>query len=429
MAKGKSRLTAIEVRQAKPSGTGKARILPDGAGLRLVVKPNGSKYWQFRFTRDGKESSVQLGCFPDVDLATARELADEERRRVKSGADLVLERKLEKLGKAAEAAITFEAVAEELLAIKKRNGISESYYNKIEGALKANLYPSLGEVPINRIEPALLKSELKRIEARGSLDMLRFVLQIAGEVFDLAKADSRFKGDNPAQVLRKNVFAKHKKGNMKALSWEEMPGFLHRLDGFHGEFATASCIRLMLWTATRPGEARAARWEEFDLKKACWTIPAKRMKLRQEHRIPLPQQAVTMLKELKLITGSKEYLFPSKRGSKATTISDVAILKAIRRTVGHDEVDAHGFRAVFRTHAGESLLWDESVLEAALAHGKRNAVVGAYDRTTHYEMRKKLMQWYSNELDRVKKGSPDSTSRRSRTMSVKPRLSNLESVG
>ena len=151
MAKGKSRLTAIEVRQAKPSGTGKARILPDGAGLRLVVKPNGSKYWQFRFTRDGKESSVQLGCFPDVDLATARELADEERRRVKSGADLVLERKLEKLGKAAEAAITFEAVAEELLAIKKRNGISESYYNKIEGALKANLYPSLGEVPINRI--------------------------------------------------------------------------------------------------------------------------------------------------------------------------------------------------------------------------------------------------------------------------------------
>lgn len=406
MAQVKSRLTAVEVRQAKPAETGKARILPDGGGLRLVVKPTGSKYWQFRFTRDGRESSVQLGSYPDVDLATARDLANEERRKVKSGADPVLERKLDKLGKAAEAAVTFKAVAEELLSIKKRNGISASYYNKIEGALKANLYPCLGEVPIGRIEPALLKNELKPIEARGSLDMLRFILQIAGEVFDLAKADGRFKGDNPAQALRKNVFAKHKKGQMKALPWDEMPGFLHRLDGFHGEFATGCCIRLILWAATRPGEARDARWSEFDLNKACWTIPADRMKLRQEHRIPLPMQAVTMLKELKLLTGSKEYLFPSKRGSKATTISDIAILKAIRRTVGHEEVDAHGFRAVFRTHSGESLLWNEAVLEAALAHGKKNAVVGAYDRAMHYEERKKLMQWYADELDRVKKGRP-----------------------
>lgn len=404
MAQVKSRLTAVEVRQAKPAETGKARILADGGGLRLVIKPNGSKYWQFRFTRDGKESSVQLGSYPDVDLATARDLANDERRRVKSGANPVLERKLDKLGKAAEAAITFKAVAEELLSIKKRNGISESYYDKIEGALKANLYPCLGDVPIGRIEPALLKNELKPIEARGSLDMLRFILQIAGEVFDLAKADGRFKGDNPAQALRKNVFAKHKKGQMKALPWDEMPGFLHRLDGFHGEYATGCCIRLILWAATRPGEARGARWSEFDLNKACWTIPPERMKLRQEHRIPLPLQAVTMLKELKLLTGSKEYLFPSKRGSKATTISDIAILKAIRRTVGHENVDAHGFRAVFRTHAGESLLWNEAVLEAALAHGKKNAVVGAYDRATHYEERKKLMQWYADELDRLKKG-------------------------
>lgn len=404
MAQARARLTAVEVRQAKPAVTGKSRILPDGGGLRLLIHPNGSKYWQFRITRDGDETSLQLGRYPEVDLATARDLADDLRRKANAGLDLVVERKLDKLNKTAESAITFKAVAEELLSIKKRNGISDSYYKKIEGALRANLYSSLGDIPIGRIEPALMKSELKPIEARGSLDMLRFVLQIAGEVFDLAKADGRFKGDNPALALRKNVFSKHKKGNMKALCWDEMPGFLHRLDGFYGEFATACCIRLMLWAATRPGEARNARWEEFDFGKNCWTIPAERMKLRQEHRIPLPLQAITMLKELKLLTGGKEYLFPSKRGSKATVISDVAILKAIRRTVGHDQVDAHGFRAVFRTHAGESLRWDEPVLEAALAHGKRNAIVGAYDRATHYEERKKLMQWYADELDRLKKG-------------------------
>ena len=406
MAQARARLTAVEVRQAKPDPAGKSRILPDGGGLRLVIHPNGSKYWQFRVARNGKETSLQLGTFPDVDLATARELANEMRKKASAGLDLATERKLDKLAKAAESAITFKSVAQELLDIKRRNGISESYYQKIEGAFKANLFPTLGDVPIHRIEPALLKNELKPIEARGSLDMLRFVLQIAGEVFDLAKADGRFKGDNPAQALRRNVFAKHKRGSMKALAWEEMPGFLHRLDGFYGEFATACCIRLILWTATRPGEARNARWEEFDLNKACWTIPAERMKLRQEHRIPLPQQAVAMLKELKLLTGAKEYLFPSQRGSKAVTISDMAILQAIRRTVGHDQVDAHGFRAVFRTHAGESLRWEESVLEAALAHGKKNAVIGAYDRATHYAERKKLMQWYADELDRVKKGLP-----------------------
>lgn len=404
MAQGNARLTAVEVRQVKPDPTGKSKILPDGGGLRLLVHPNGSKYWQFRTTRAGKETSFQLGTFPQLDLASARELAEDLRRKARAGVDLTIERKLDKLNREVAAAITFRSIAEELLSIKRRNGISDSYHNKIESALKANLYPTLGDIPIGKIEPALLKSELKPIEARGSLDMLRFVLQISGEVFDLARADGRFVGDNPALALRRNVFAKHKKGSMKALQWNQMPGFLHRLDGFHGEFATGCCIRLMLWSATRPGEARNAQWSEFDFTKGCWTIPLERMKLRQEHRIPLPHQACSMLKELKLLTGSRQYLFPSQRGSKGLVVSDVAILKAIRRTVGHDQVDAHGFRAVFRTHAGESLLWPETVLEAALAHGKKNAVLGAYDRATHYEERKKLLQWYADELDRLKRG-------------------------
>lgn len=405
MAQTKSRLSAVEVRQAKPDPAGKTRILADGGGLRLLIHPNGSRYWQFRITQAGKETSYQLGSYPELDLATARDKADELRKKAKSGINLKVERQLDKLHRDVAAAITFKAVAEELLAIKKKNGISVSYYRKIEGAFRRNIYPTLGEIPIGKIEPALLKNELKPIEARGSLDMLRFVLQITGEVFDLAKADGRFLGDNPAIALRRNVFAKHKRGAMKALPWDEMVGFLHRLDGFHGEFVTAACIRLMLLTATRPGETRNAEWSEFDLLKGCWTISATRMKLRQEHRIPLPTQALLVLKELKLLTGTKQYLFPAQRGSKASTLSDMAILKAIRRTAGHDEVDAHGFRAVFRTHAGESLLWPETVLEAALAHGKKNAVVGAYDRATHYAERKKLHQWYADELDRVKKGT------------------------
>jgi integrase len=144
--------------------------------------------------------------------------------------------------------------------------------------------------------------------------MLKFVLRIAGEVFDLAKANGQFQGDNPAHALRANVFAEHKKGQMAALPWADMPGFLHRLDGCYGEFATICCVRLMLLTAVRPGEARQAEWQEFDLEGACWTIPAERMKLRKEHRVPLSRQAIEMLKVLRNVTGASDYLFPGQRG-------------------------------------------------------------------------------------------------------------------
>jgi integrase len=237
------------------------------------------------------------------------------------------------------------------------------------------------------------------------LDMLKFVLRIAGEVFDLAKSSGQFKGDNPAHALRNNVFARHKKGQMMALPWSDMAGFLHRLDGCYGEFHTICCVRLMMLAATRPGEARGARWEEFDLDSACWTIPAERMKGRKEHRVPLAHQTVTMLRELLPLTGKGEFLFPGQRGAKTPILSDMALLKAVRRTAGHDKVDAHGFRAVFRTHAEESGLWSFEVMEAALAHGKKNAVVGSYARATHYPQRAKLAQWYADELDRIKRGA------------------------
>jgi integrase len=337
-------------------------------------------------------------------VAEARGKASEVRKQLAEGLNPVTERKIAAVRRNAAKAATFKAVAEELLVAKRRNGKSDSYLKKIEGAFTANLYADMGEIPIQRIESALLKQALRPIEARGSLDMLRFVLRIAGEVFDLAKANGQFQGDNPAHALRANVFAEHKRGQMVALPWNEMPGFLHRLDGCYGEFATICCIRLMLLTAARPGEARQAKWREFDLKGACWTIPAERMKLRKEHRVPLAHQTIAMLKELQEITGSGDYLFPGQRGSKTPVLSDMALLKAVRRTAGHERVDAHGFRAVFRTHAEESGKWSFEVMEAALAHGKKSTVVGSYARATHYEQRKKLAQWYADELDLIKAG-------------------------
>lgn len=411
MGHGIERLTDMAVRQAKPDPGKKIKILSDGGCLRLRVNAS-SKQWLFKVskTKERAETTIGLGSYPTVSLAEARRKATKLRQIAAQGLDLTIEHKLQKAIIEKAYATTFQSVAEELLEIKMRD-VSPSYYSKIEGALKANLYPKIGDLPIARIEPAHLKTALLPVAARGSYDMIRFLLQVSAEVFDYAKVDGRFRGDNPAHALRKNVFPKHKREHMKALPWSEMPGFLHRLDGFYGEFATACCIRLMVWTATRPGEARKAKWSEFDLAEGRWIIPAERMKMKQPHHVPLPKQAITMLRELEEITGSTGFLFPSKRGSKADSISDVALLKAIRRTVGHDDVDAHGFRAVFRTYAAESLKWPEQVLEAALAHGKKNSIVGAYDRATYYNERKKLMQWYADQLEATKWASGRRTHR------------------
>lgn len=404
MAQGLERLSAVEVKQAKPDPSGKARILADGGGLRLVIRANGAKYWQFKTAKGGKETTLQLGVFPTVSLSDARKRAQELREQQSGGLDIVTERRLGAIDRKVKQDTTFQSVVDELVAVKKKNGISASYAEKLEGAIKANLTPKLGAMPIQKIEAPYLKEILRPIEARGSLDMLGFVLRIAGETFDLAKSNGTFKGDNPAHVLRSNVFTKHKRGHMAALEWSEMNGYVHRLDACRGTFANIACLRLILLTAARPGEARGARWAEFDLAKACWTIPAERMKSRKIHRIPLARQTVAMLRELHQLTGEGEYLFPGKLGSASPVVSDMAILKAVRRTAGHDNVDAHGFRATFRTHAEDSGLWSFEVMEAALAHGKKDQVVASYARATHYDQRVKLAQWYADQLDAVKNG-------------------------
>lgn len=403
VSQGAWKLTAKDVETAKPDAA-KTRILADGNGLRLLIKPQGQKYWQFRTAKGGKETTLQLGAYPTVSLKRARELAEGIRRQQAEGLNPVLERKQQKVRRLINDNHTFASVCEEFLEVKIKNGISPSYLKKIKSLIAANLEGKLGALPIQTIDAPLLKQTLKPIELRGSLELLDVVRRIAGEIFDLAKANGVYVGDNPSHVLKKNVFAKHKRGERQALAWDDMNGFLHRLDGGRGEFATMCAIRLLMLTACRPGEVRAAEWSEFDLDGQSWTIPASRMKARKEHKVPLANQAVVLLRQLKLITGDGTYLFPASRGAKSRTLTDMAVLSAVRRVAGHKNVDAHGFRATFRTHAEESGLWRFEVMEAALAHGKANQVVAAYDRSTHYPQRKKLAQWYADELDAAKRG-------------------------
>ena len=398
MARMANRLSDLVVRQAKADPEGvKTLVLPDGYGLRLAVSPNGRKHWQFKTAAGGKERTVQLGAYPGLSLEAARLKAAELREVVKQGHNPVAEIKLEKLRNKVQAATTFQAVAVELLAGKAK-AVGAGYLRKIDAAFRANLYPVIGTLPIARITPPLLSEALHKIERRGSLDMLANVRRWVAEVFDFAAAKGQYIGENPANALKKNIFAKHESQRMKAIAWTEVGDFIRRLDNMKAEGATLIAEKLLMLTACRPSEVREAKWVEFDLDRARWEIPAERMKMRQGHAVPLSRQAVAILRELKTLTGHSEYLFPSRVGSKKPCLTDVALLKAVKRAAGRSDVHAHGLRALFSTYVGESLKWPDAVKEACLAHVKRG-VEGIYDRATHYAERVKVMQWYADEID------------------------------
>ena len=403
MPRTANRLNDMAVKRAKPDPEGrKSVILPDGLGLRLVVTAAGRKHFEFKTATGGTERTVRLGQYPAMSIEAARTEAGRLRQLAKDGQNPVQVKKVERIRNRVRSATTFQAVAEELLAGKKKN-VSTVYFKKISGGIRANLLPLLGPLPIQDIDAPILREALRRIEARGALEMLGNVRRWAGEVFDLAKANGQFSGDNPAQALLKNVFKKHESENMRALAWVDVPGFMKGLDAMEAAPSTVFAIKLLILTGCRPGEVRGARWEEFDFERARWTIPAARMKMGNAHSVPLSRQAMTVLDGLKSLTCEREYLFPSRPGSKVKVISDMAVLKAVKRAAGKD-IHAHGFRALFSTHVAESGKWSDNVKEAALAHGKRG-IEGVYDRATHYSERTKLMQWWADEIDAAVKGA------------------------
>lgn len=403
MAREANRLSDLVIRQARPDTEGgKSRVLPDGYGLRLVVTPAGRKYWQFKTKAGGKESTAQLGIYPAMSLDKARREAERMREIVREGRSPVAENRISKLRNKVQTATTFEGIAKELLEGKKKN-CSPAYYKKMDGGIRANLLPRLGPLPIQSIDAPILREVLRKIEARGALEMLGNVRRWAGEIFDYAKAHGSYSGDNPAKALLRNVFERHQGKRMRALEWSGVPTFVKALGSVSAAPETVCAIRLLMLSACRPGEVLGARWVEIDMGQARWSIPGERMKMGKEHRVPLSKQTLAVLADLRKLTGFGEYLFPSRPGSKVKTLSGMALLKAVRRASGLD-IHAHGFRSTFSTCVAESLKWPDAVKEAALAHSKVG-VEGAYDRATHYAERVKLMQWYADEIDSVVKGA------------------------
>jgi integrase len=392
-------LTDTAIRRAKAQK--KPHKMFDSGGLFLLVTPTGGKWWRFKYRFNNKEKLLSLGTYPDVSLKDARDRRDQERKKLASNVDPAANRKAVKAAWADNQANSLEVVAREWIC--KQSAIwAASNTKKITGQLELNIFPWLGDHPIADITAPELLSVLRRTEARGAIHTAHKILQTCGQIFRYAIATGRAMRD-PAADLR-GALQPMKSGHFAAVTDPKAIGSLLRiLQDYQGSVIVRCALRLAPLVFVRPGELRKAEWKEINFEKAEWSIPAERMKMREPHLVPLSRQAIEILKELHPMSGRSAYLFPSPR-SNQKPMSDNAILSALRRMdISKDEMTGHGFRAMARTVLDEVLHVRPDYIEHQLAHAVRDPNGRAYNRTAHLPERRKMMQKWSDYLDKLKK--------------------------
>lgn len=400
MAKIAKKLTDTEIKSTKPAD--KEINLFDGDGLILRIAPlskGGKKNWYFRYAVPvtKKRTKVSLGTYPHLTLAKARALRDEYLSLLANGVDPQVHntQKANALKDATEH--TFQAVAKKWLDEKvKTSGISQDHANDIWRSLERNIFPTLGDTPIKDIRPKMLKQHLDPVEKRGVLETLRRIISRLNEIFRYAATEELIEF-NPADNLGQR-FSKPKKQNMPALPPSELPRFLTVLNNASVRMETRLLIEWQLLTWVRPGEAVRARWSDIDMETCMWNIPAKFMKMKKLHKVPLSKGALRVLDSMKAISGHREWVFPSIKAPLNHMHEQTANAAIIRMGFG-SELVAHGMRSIARTATEESGKFRTDVLEAALAHSKKDEIIAAYNRAEYLVERVVLMQWWSDFVE------------------------------
>ena len=402
-------LTDAQCRNAVcPDGKNRYR-LTDANGLYLEVSPGGSKRWFWKTYTDGKEGRMALGGYPDVALTAARKARDAAKLIKSEGRDPVQVRKVEKLKATTPASSTFKATALEWYEMKL-DSWSSHYAIREKRNLEKDLFPFLGSRHIGEIEAIELLATVRRVEERGALDVAHRVLTTAGQVWRYAVATGRATRDVSADI--RGALKPHHGKHFAAITDPVKLGALIRvIRGYQGGPIVRAALQLAPMLFQRPGELRAAAWAEFDLDAAVWTIPSIRMKRSVQgkengdpHQVPLPTQAVEILRKLHPITGHGPLCFHGER-THDRPISDNT-LRAALLTLGYgpDVQSVHGFRATARTLLAEELNIDPLVIEAQLAHAVKDANGRAYNRTQYMKHRAGMMQQWADYLDKLATG-------------------------
>ena len=393
-------LSDIQIRNLKAKE--KAYKASDFDGLFIAVQPNGSKLWRLKYRLDGKEKLLSIGQYPAISLLQARQARDAARAEIALGNDpSELKQESKRLQREAHGQ-TFQKVGEAFLNKQRKEGKSPATLSKTEYHLKlAN--KDFGRKPITEINAPMILRTLRKVEAKGNYETAHRLRARIGSVFRYAVASGVAETD-PTYALRDALIRPTRVHRAAITDPQAFGTLLREIDIFEGQATTRIGLQLLALLAQRPGELRHAKWKEFDFGEAIWSIPAGKMKMRKDHSVPLPAQALVLLGELRTLTGEGTYLFPSLR-SWQRPMSENTLNAALRR-MGYSgqEMTAHGFRASFSTLANESGLWNPDAIERALAHVEKNEVRRAYARGEHWEERVRLADWWAGQLDNMRAG-------------------------
>jgi integrase len=393
-------LTDTAIRTAKPGE--KPRKLADEKGLYLLLNSNGSRWWRFDYRFESKRKTLSMGVYPDVSLKDARDKRDEARKLLAQGVDPAEHRKAAQAARVDCLANSFEVIAREWFT-KHMADKADSHKSKVLARLENDVFPWIGNRPIADIKAPELLSVVRRTESRGAIDTAHRILQNCGQIFRYAVATGRAERD-PSQDL-KGALPPVRQVNFASITEPAKVGELLRaIDGFKGTFHVKCALQLAPLLFVRPGELRRAKWADFDLDKATWRYHV--TKTRTEHLVPLPSQAVEILRELHALTGRGQFVFPNGRDPQQC-MSDAAINAALRR-MGYDtktEITGHGFRAMARTILHEHLGFEPAIIEHQLAHRVPDTLGTAYNRTKFLPQRTAMMQTWADYLEKLKAGA------------------------
>ncbi|MEP1441603.1 MAG: integrase arm-type DNA-binding domain-containing protein [Hyphomicrobiales bacterium] len=387
-------LTDTKIRNLKAGD--KATKYSDGSGLYLEVTKKGAKLWRMAYRYAGKQKTLYIGNYPAITLADARMRRDAAKRKLANDVDPSDDVRKAKIQKKLKAENTFGAIVGEFLAKCSNEGKSEKTLKKKRWLLH-QVQSSLFHRPVGEITAAEILVPLREVEAKGNYESARRLRAEIGQVFRYAIATARAEND-PTFGLRGALITPVVSHRAAFTERKDFAGLLKSVWSYEGMPETIAGLKLMAYLYPRPGELRQAEWSEFDLEAKTWSIPVERMKMRRPHKKPLPDAAVEVLRELHTLTGHRDLVFPSYQ-SPRRPMSENTLNHALRR-MGYDktQVTAHGFRASASSLLNESGKWNPDAIEAELAHVGADEVRKAYHRSTYWEERVKMAEWWANEI-------------------------------
>ena len=394
-------LTDTKIKALKPKN--KIYRVSDSHGLVLEVKPSGTKYWRYRYRFETKANMIGMGEYPIISLAQARQNRDKYKALLYQGINpsaYKKEIKAEKTAKKISEQSTFSKMFFDWYE-HNQEFWKPNYRKDIIKRTTKHLLPYIGDTPIESINSKEMLRIFKIIESAGTIDTLYKVKGVASRVFRFCVGLGIIEHD-PTRDLPSDIFKKRKVSNYAHISNpKEIGGLLRMIDQYKGTYQVGTALKIAPYVFLRPLELAGLKWSEVDFKDRLIRIDAERMKMGETHLVPLSNQVIKLLENIKNIETGSIYIFPSPTTSKRH-ISPESLRAGLRRMgLSNDEMTTHGFRHMASTRLYE-LGFNGDVIERQLAHGERNKIKATYNHAQHLDKRRIMMNEWANYLDKLR---------------------------